>query len=414
MKNCRSCDCKDMIDVLSLGEQYLADFRTDNVRPPKHSLEMVVCPDCHLAQLKDTTPPDLMYNNSYGYESGINGIVRADLEEIATIGSKMVDLQDGDVVLDIGCNDGTLLSNYTKLGHKVWKVGVDPVPKFEEKALQHADVVGSTYFTADVYDGLAQFGRGDFRSKLITSISMFYDLDDPNAFVADVKKCLRPDGVWIIQQNYLGAMLTRTAYCNIVHEHLEYYSLLSLENLLARHDLDIFSVQQNTINGGSFRTFVCHRGARFAESSLFYLRGLEEKQKLHTLEPYQAFADNVNTQSEKLHDLIAQLNESGKSVYIYGASTRGNTLLQKSRLTKELLPFAVERNPDKWGKKIASLQIPIISEEEARNRKPDYMLVLPWFFFDEFKHREKDYVNGGGKFILPLPEVCIYPGLDNL
>jgi len=404
---CRSCQSVDVTDLLSLGDQYLSDFREDDQLPPKYPLDLVICNDCMLVQLKETTPSHELYTDSYGYESGINGIIRADLNDIVSeaIESYCKDEEtlDDKIVVDIGANDGTLLSNYSVNGFYPIKIGIDPIPKFRDKLKVHADYAHTDFFKKGIFESISP----DKKASIITSISMFYDLDDPNTFVSDIKDILADDGIWVVQQNYLGTMLSQTAYCNICHEHVEYYSLYSFEKLLNKFDLKVFKVGQSDINGGSFRAFICHKDTYVEDDSVQEMRDSEIAQGLDRIEVYKEFADRIESRANELHDLIEDLVEQGKTVYVYGASTRGNTLLQASRLNNNLLQYAVERNPGKWGKKIASLQIPIIKEEEAREHQPDYMLVLPWFFFSEFVQRETDYLENGGSFILPLPEVRI-------
>lgn len=391
--NCRSCDSKDLKDILSLGKQYLSDFvDMDQVeKPPQHSLDVVMCNDCTLLQLKETTPSSSLYNDHYGYRSGINQTMREHLAEIVREASKRVALNKGDVVVDIGANDGTLISNYTD---DFYRVGFEPVPKLAFECEKHASLVVNDFFGADEY-----FKQVKDKAKIITAISMFYDLHDPNSFVADLASILHSDGVLVIQQNYLVGMLQQKAFDNICHEHLEYYSLKSLEPLLNRHGLEVFEVQMNDLNGGSFRTYVRHM------DSVKKMRLMEHKLRLDDKNTYDQFAGEVESAISDLHEFIAGEVKKGKTVYVYGASTRGNTILQAADIDNTLVKYAVERNPGKWGKKIASLDIPIISEEQARKEKPDYGLILPWFFWEEMKIRYQDLIDEGVEFIIPLP-VC--------
>ena len=238
---------------------------------------------------------------------------------------------------------------------------------------------------------------------------MFYDLEDPNSFVSDIKRVLEQDGIWVIQQNYLVTMLENDSFDNIVHEHLEYYSLDTLNNLLKRHDLEIFDVEINDVNGGSIRTFIKHKNSeKFSVSNNVSKKLNNEKQLgLDGNEPYLQFAKRISKLKDQTISFIKKEVENGKKIYVYGASTRGNTLLQHYELDHKLINAAADRNPMKWGKKIVGSQIPIISEEQARKEKPDYFLVLPWYFIDEFKVREKEFLNNGGKFIVPLPSFKI-------
>jgi NDP-4-keto-2,6-dideoxyhexose 3-C-methyltransferase len=396
--NCRVCDRSPLSDILTLGDQYLSDFRDDDEKPPKFPLDLVLCERCKLLQFRVTTPHELLYTDHYGYRSGINNTVRADLEDIVSDVTSFVELGEGDYVIDIGANDGTLLSNYPP---GPTKVGYEPVTKLARMAEEHADQIFNQYFAPEPFESYGQ------QAKAITAISMFYDLERPNEFVDGLKRCLAPDGVVVIQQNYLGSMLERNAFDNICHEHVEYYSLASMEYLFRKHGLDIFSVEMKPMNGGSFRTHICHAGERPIDPSVERMRKAEGAQGLDRKETYEAFGERTRRLSRELHETVSGLVADGKSVYAYGASTRGNTILQAADLDGELISGALERNSEKYGKRIASTGIEIISEAEGRAREPDYLLVLPWFFKEEFLEREKAYLDSGGHFIFPLPELEI-------
>jgi hypothetical protein len=247
----------------------------------------------------------------------------------------------------------------------------------------------------------------DKKANIITAISCFYDMEEPNTFIEDIKKVMKDDGVFIIQQNYLVGMLQQCAFDNIVHEHLEYYSLLSLNNLLDRHGLEVFDLEERTLNGGSFRTYIAIKGKRKITKAVIKMGQNENKLKLNNKKIYLDFAKKIKNNKQKVLEFLTNENKKGKLIYLYGASTRGNTLLQYFEINNKLIKKAVERNSEKWGKIIASVDIPIISEEEARKDKPDYMLVLPWFFKDEFLKREKKFLENGGHFIFPLPNLEI-------
>lgn len=394
---CRSCVSNKLQGILTLGNQYLSDFVAGDEKPPRHPLDLVLCENCTLLQLKETTPAGEMYNDHYGYRSGINNTIREDLKSIVDSTKKLIHLQEQDAVVDIGSNDGQLLRYYPWY---VQKVGFDPVSKFAEYYKNDKTMIFvNDYFSANNYP-LTR------KPRIITAISCFYDLDDPNSFVKDLQELLAPDGILIIQQNYLVTMLENNAYDNVCHEHLEYYSLTSLEHLLNSHGLEVFNVEENTINGGSFRTFIRHM------NSVDKMRVREKKLKLENKFTYHLWGMNIEKQMKELNTFIAEEVGKGRKVYLYGASTRGNTLLQACGLDKTLITAAVERNPEKWGKKIASVGIPIISEEQARKEKPDYMLVGPWFFKNEFLKREEEYLKQGGKFIFPLPEFLVV-GYEN-
>ena len=392
VEQCRSCKSNQLTDIMSLGNQYLSEFSDDGQKPEQYPLELQLCGNCTLLQLKHTVPASSLYTENYGYKSGVNGTIRSDLKEISQKATEQVSLSPGDVVLDIGANDGTLLSNYPK---EIYRVAFEPIKKLTQECQEHADLVVNDFFNHKAW----QEKMGDKKAKIITVISCFYDLDDPNTFVEGLTKILDERGVLVIQQNYLGGMLAQNAFDNICHEHLEYYSLRSLEHLLNRHGLEVFDVEQNDINGGSFRTYVRHM------SRVDKMRLAERKLKLENEFTYMLFGMKVKHLGKKLHDFVVGEVEAGKKIYLYGASTRVQTLLQYCGLDSSLITAAVERNPEKFGKKIASVGIPIISEEQARAEKPDYFLVGPWFFKKEFLEREKEYLADGGHFIFALPEL---------
>lgn len=413
ISSCRVCGRDNLAPILSLGEHYVTNFveSTDD-ETPKVPLDLVLCDPraggCGLLQLKHTVPAELLYGEHYWYRSGINQTMRDELADIVAKSEQIAGLKTGDLALDIGCNDGTLLRAYKTPGLQL--VGMDPASNLIPFAKEGTTKIINDFFH---YSAFAK-EFGDEKAKVITAIAMFYDLDDPNTFVSDVVKCLAPNGLFIIQQNYLVGMLEQIAFDNIVHEHLEYYSLFSLENILRRYDLEIFDVESRDINGGSFRTYIRHIGAAVPQSAggqerVAAMREKEKKLGLDDKKIYEGFAGRVKSIGDRLYSFVKAEAEKGKTIYVYGASTRGNTTLQFAKLDYNLIKAAAERNPDKWGKKTVGTLIPIISEEQARAEKPDYFLILPWHFLKEFKQREAEFLKSGGKFIVPLPEFRIIP-----
>lgn len=395
---CRSCGSAQLKPVLQLGDQYLSDFRDDDVKPPKYPLNLLFCEDCWLAQLDTTVPRDLMYHDRYGFKSGVNGTIRRDLRDV--VHTALRHRPGANTWLDIASNDGTLLSYVPA---SIDRTGIDPVKKYCREAEAHADRIVNDYFNPGYFTGRK------IKFDVVTSVSMFYDLDDPNDFVAGVKSVLDDRGVWVVQQNYLLDTLRLNAVDNVCHEHVTYFGLLALQNLLDRHGLEVFHVSTSTVNGGSFRTLIGHKDVFRLDESVRSQRRIERSYQLDKAVSFGAFAKRVSWLMRDLSDTVRSINENGQTVYIYGASTRGGTLWQAAGLDVRDLPFAVERNPEKVGKKIASIGVPIISEDQARCDHPDYMLVSPWFFRDEFVAREADYLNRGGRFIFPLPQLEIVP-----
>ena len=401
IEKCRACYSEKLLGFLDLGKQRLSDFREDSKKPPKWPLEAVMCDDCKLVQLRHSVPQPEMYHDRYGFKSGVSDSIKADLKDIVSDGLGFV--KKPSRWLDIASNDGTLLSYVPS---DAYRVGVDPVGFLCEEAEQHADRIINDYFssvrlTEYMDDGSARYDKFD----VITSISCFYDMPDPARFVLDVKAHLGRGGIWIIQQNYLLTTLNLGAIDNFCHEHLQYYTLLSLENLLKKYDLEVVDVKTTMVNGGSIRTAVAHCGAFPVNNSVKEARKVEEVAGLERLEPYEKFAGLAVQKLDELGELVKGLKSEGNSIAILAASTRGATIWQAADLDAGTVDYAVERNPAKVGKEFSAIGVPIISEEEARKRKPDYMIIGPWFFADEIIKREEDYVKAGGRLILPLPNV---------
>lgn len=396
---CRSCK-GEIKEFLDLGVQYTSDFRTDNSDTPAYPIVAVKCEDCHLVQLRDTTPSHEMYHDNYGFKSGVSNSIKDDLKDNVENALEFVPKPDN--WLDIASNDGTLLSYVPK---NVYKVGVDPITKYCKLAEEHADYIVNDFFKAE----LLQESKFD----VITSISCFYDMDDPNKFVNDVAKVLAKNGVWIVQQNYLLPTMELNAVDNFCHEHLEYYTLLSLEPLLERHGLEVIDLSTSMVNGGSLRTIIAHKGRRTVQDSVEKQRTIELDMELHTWTPYERFATDVWKNLRELKLFVADAKKIGKTVAILAASTRGATIWQAAGIGEDDVLFAVERNPEKVGKFFNAIHVPIVSEEEARERKPDVLIIGPWFFSSEVLKREMEYLKQGGSIIIPLPKLEVVT-IDNV
>jgi hypothetical protein len=399
--------------VLDLGAQCISGaFAEPGGRKPVQRaipLELVRCDmtrdqdACGLVQIRHTVAAPILYE-SYWYRSGVNRTMTENLHGIARAAEELSGLEAGDLVLDIGCNDGTLFDGYRSREARF--LGFDPSDVTRYAIGKGYDVV------RDFFSASALRSRyPEQRAKVITSIAMFYDLEEPADFVRDVAESLHEDGLWVMELHYLPSMLQLNAFDVIVHEHLEYYSLAVLERLLGDARLEAVAGELNDVNGGSIRLFVTHEGrgkstaARAAR--LEELRVREFEMALDSPAPYEEFARNVERVRRELKGLCESIVAEGKTIHVYGASTKGNTILQYVGLDRRLIPYAADRNPDKWGSETIRTGIPIISEEESRAMEPDYYLVLPWHFLDEFIEREGDYLAGGGRFIVPLPEVSV-------
>jgi NDP-4-keto-2,6-dideoxyhexose 3-C-methyltransferase len=399
--------------MLDLGDQCIAGAFADpgGTDPVKRAipLELVRCDmtadqdACGLIQTRHTVPGSILYR-SYWYRSGVNRTMTQNLHEIAQEAEALVGLEAGDLVVDIGCNDGTLLDGYRS--EQLKQLGFDPSDVARYAIEKGYDVV------RDFFSGRRLAERyPDQKAKVITSIAMFYDLEDPGAFARDVAARLAEDGVWVMELHYLPMMLERNAFDAIVHEHLEYYSLAVLERLFAAAGLEAIAACVNDVNGGSIRLMIGHRGRRDPlpehRQALQDLRLHEFEMALDASAPYERFAAGSEAVRDDLAKLCRQLKAEGKTIHVYGASTKGNTILQYAELDHTVISHAADRNEDKWGSRTIRTEIPIISEEESRAMEPDYYLILPWHFLDEFLEREAAFFERGGHFIVPLPEVRV-------
>ena len=405
---CRSCGTiLPKENLLSLGVQHIVDFLVDGEEGRGQApLELVLCSACQLLQLRHTVNADILYRK-FWYRSGINEQMRSALRDIVVQAENRVHLKAGDYVCDIGSNDGTMLSYYDK---DIRKVGFEPATELGIEASQK--VKGK--FVLDYFNAAAALkASGDKKYKVVTAIAMFYDLEHPAQFVKDIREVLHDDGLFIVQMNYLPLMMQILSFDNIGHEHLCYYSLTALKGLFDQFGLKIVEVDLNGVNGGSIRIYA-RKALKEKDWQLDpEVDVLLEEEKQHlTPTTYKAFAERVQTQGRQLKEFLYNLKEKGKTVYVYGASTRGSTLLQtimEGSDAREVLAGAAERDPNKWGRKMAGLNLVIVPEDTAR-RVADFMLILCYHFWESISKRERDWMMKGGKFILPVP----YPRVVSL
>ena len=410
-KTCRVCNSSTLNKVIDLGEQYLQGsfIKPDKKMPPdqRFPTSLVHCNPtknnnaCGLLQMEHTVPPEVLYS-VYWYRSGTNNTMRKHLQSIAHEGTLIIRKSKA-LVLDIGCNDGTLLNSYPK---EFQKFGIDPSDIAQE-------VKGDITVIQDIFpsDKLIQKLNGR-KFDVITSIAMFYDLENPIEFTKNIKNILAPNGLWIFEMSYMPTMLEMNSYDTICHEHLEYYSLSVIEYILKQAGMRIYNTSLNSINGGSIRCYATHSSNFIYDKDEFSnnIKVLIQKEKnleLDTDKPYKIFQDHVNIHKTGLNSLLRKLKNEGKKIHIYGASTKGNTILQWCEIDNKIIDVAAERNPDKYGAHTLGTNIPIVSEAESRAMNPDYYLVLPWHFKEEFIEREKETLDKGIGLIFPLPEIEI-------
>lgn len=409
---CRVCGSSQLISRLSLGEQYVSDFLepecheigNENGDLVKCPIELVQCQHCSLVQLRHTARQDFLYTRHYWYKSGTTETMKLALKNVVDAACRAVKLQFNDIVLDIGSNDGTLLRQYES--NRIRRVGVEPATNLALEGCKGLD-----YFINDFWSYQKYCEYLSKPAKIITAIGMFYDLENPNQFIADVASALAIDGVFIAQLMCLGNMLNTNDIGNLTHEHLEYYSLESLEYLLGQHKLEIYDVETNSVNGESYRFFIRHVGSEVkSDSPKAAARRIHDirlqEARYNNSQYWQTFQAAVEENKRKVVAFIEKVVSEGKQVWVYGASTKGNVILQYYGLDNRLITGAADKSEEKWGKVAVGSNIAIYSSEWAR-QFADYFLVLPYAFFNEFHKNETEWLAKGGKFVVPLPEMRV-------
>lgn len=404
ISRCRISGSTNLINVLSLGEQYLTGvFPTSKEQVvTKGPVDMVWCPDSGLVQMKQSYSLDEMYGDNYGYRSGLNQSMVNHLQNKVNYLLRKVQTKPGDIILDIGSNDATSLKCYPP---ELRRIGIDPTGK-----------KFASFYTDDISLVPDFFNAANYRkifpaeqATIVTSIAMFYDLEDPVQFASDIESVLADNGIWHFEQSYLPSMLRTNSYDTICQEHLEYYSLIAVKYILEKAGLRIIDIELNDINGGSFAVTAAKKNSSHRSNDAVISWMLEEEMKmgLHTEAPYRAFAERVAAHRESLIALLDRLKNDGKRIIGYGASTKGNVLLQYCGIGTQYLDCIAEVNEQKFGSYTPGTLIPIVSEAEAKALQPDYLFVLPWHFRNNILGREKEYRAAGGKFIFPLPFIEI-------
>jgi hypothetical protein len=378
-RKCRICD-GEIIQIADLGEIHINDFPTDpNYSPGKAPLILDQCQSCTLVQLRHTIDPKILYGEHYWYQSGINPKLKQNLLDIADIANKHSTA--GDIVLDIGANDGTLLSGVET---SRWRVGCEPAPNLLDKLLSHCEQAIPAMWHHKYLNGS--------KAKVITAIGMFYDMDNPNEFINSVKHSLHHDGIFIAQLMTLAPMLRMRDLGNICHEHLEYYTYPSLVELYERNGLEIFHIEENDIQGGSYQIWARHLS----------VGSIEYTEDVSTLAD---FFKQIEQTGKKLRAVLKDFTDHGQQCYVYGASTKGNTMLQIWGL-HDIFAGAAEIHPDKFGRYTVGTGIPIVPEDQAREAA-DVFFVPNFGFRELFIQKERDWLDNGGKMVFAMPEVDV-------
>ena len=404
IKNCSICNSQTFEDLFTLGKlAFTGKFaKQNNFRIPNAPLNLVMCKKCKLVQLDSNFNPRYLYSEDYGYRTGINKTMTNHVKEIVIAANKIVKLKKNDKVLDIASNDATLLSYYKK---NLIRVGIDPLNNKYKNFYKNIDFKISEFFS---YHALKK-KKINFKFKVISALSMFYDLKNPGLFLKNVKKSLDIDGIFILEHADLLSIVKNCLFDTICHEHLEYYSSKIIISLMEKNSLRVFDIRSNDINGGSMCYFICHHAAKFKSNKkkIEEILKVEKKFKLENKKTFKNFFLRINDVGKKLNNLINSINFKKQKIHGYGASTKGNVLLQYFKISNKSIEFVSDRNPLKIGLYTPGTKIKIISEENSRKMMPDYYLVLPWHFKNEILKREKKMRLNGTKFIFPLPNLKV-------
>ena len=414
LKKCKVCGNTNLIKVLSLQEQYLSPTfvktnKNNKLAEIRSPLTLVLCDktknekNCGLLQLLEITEPDLLYKQ-YFYRSATNDTMKIDLKNLVNQALDIAKPNKNDIIIDIGSNDCTLLNFYKD---KYNLIGFEPAQNIKYIDEGNNITVINNYFNSREFKQ-----KYKNKAKIITSCAMFYDLEDPRAFVKDIEEILEDDGIWCCQISYLASMIKYNNFYDICHEHLSYYSLETFEHLVNQFNLKCFYAETNEVNGGSIRLYMCKKNSNKYKEKKFFnkLNSIKEEEKKFKLTDPQTFLNFAKTISElkdKTVKFVDNILNSNKKILALGASTKGNIILQHFGLTKKQIPYISERNPEKVGLKCLGSDIELISEQKARDINPDAFIVLPWNFKKEVVNREKNYLENGGKlmFVMPYPHV---------
>mgnify|MGYP006107356505 FL=1 len=405
VKNCRCCNKNALKNFFDFGKMNLStEFPIINAKKSKKiPMNVKICNNCKLIQLQHNYDLNQLYNKDYGYKSGVNLTMNQHLESITKDVEKIIKFKKKDIVLDIASNDGTLLKKYKN--KYLVRFGIDPtISKFKldypKTYLKHAGFFSKNVFTKKTE------GK---KAKVITSVAVFYDIPEPNIFTENISKILDKDGLWVLEQSYFVSLLKNNAYDSLCHEHLTYFIFSQLETILKKNNLKVFNIILNQMNGGSIRFFICHEKSQFKINNI-NIDKIKKVERIYLKKINNNLKNFVNTIKKsrvELKKLIKKIISKNKRVHLYGASTKGNIILQFCNISKNIIPYAADRNKDKWNRMTPGSNIPIISEENSRKINPDYYLVMPWHFKKEIIKREKFFLKNGGKLIFPLPKLHI-------
>ncbi len=400
---CRNCKKKKFFHLFSLGNLYYTGlFKIKKANIPKDKITLVMCKSCKLVQLNKSFNPKIMYDHNYGYRTGINKTMSMHVRNVVKKLSYRTNISKGDLALDIASNDGTLLNNYPK---NIITCGVDPILNKYKKFYSKVKFKVPEFFNLKYFLKKKLYNK----FKIITALSVFYDLKNPNKFLSDIKELLSFDGIFYVEFADLYSIIKNNMFDTICHEHMEYYSFNVINNMVKKNHLKIIDLDINEINGGSIGVYVTHKHSKFTvnNKNINILIKLEKKSKLNLKKTFNIFFKNINSLKIRLMKTLMEIKKKGKSIHGYGASTKGNVLLQYFKIDNKIIDYISDRNPKKNNLYTPGTKIQIINESKSRNLRPDYYLVLPWHFKKEILSRERKIRLKGTKFIFPLPDITV-------
>ena len=402
LKKCRICKKTKLKTLFSLGKlSFTGKFPSINQQIKKEPITLIICKNCELVQLGHNFDLKYLYGPDYGYRTGINKTMLNHVKHVVNYLSKKTKIKKNDFVLDIASNDGSLLNFYNK---NIKTFGIDPIlEKYKENYKKINHKIGDFFSAKQIKKTTKK------KFKIITALSVFYDAADPNKFVKDVKELLSNDGIFLLEFADLASIIKNKMFDTICHEHLEYYSSKVILNLCKKYNLRVFDIKKNDINGSSNQYYICHKKSKYKDNHKIIKKVLENEEKLNLSneKTYKKFIKSINISKNKLNKFLKKNIKLGKKIHGYGASTKGNVLLQYYNINNKIINYIAERNKNKYNLFTPGTNIKIISETLSRFYKPDYYLVLPWHFRNEILIREKEIRKKGTKFIFPLPKLQI-------
>lgn len=400
MLECRACQRKTLNLFLSLGQMPLVNrfiepeaLSCDEKRYP---LDVAFCHNCGMVQLADVVPPTEMFSD-YLYFTGASEPMRQHFLSMVTEILESVGASEGDLVVDVGSNDGTLLSQYPGW---VRRLGIEPSSNLAQEAERHGITTMCDFLNVAAANRAVEL-HGN--ATIVTATNVFAHVDDIRGFLDAAQVLLGGSGALVIEVPYLLDMLTNVEFDTIYHEHLSYFAVRPLLGVFESQGFEVTSVKRIPVHGGSLRIYV--RPSRNPQHSPIAKEfvSAELEAGLGTNAPYRRFATNVAAIRSRLCELVISLKDSGEAVAAYGAPAKGNTLLNYCGITADMIDYVTDTTPAKQGRYTPGTRIPVVHPSALVERTPDYALLLAWNYKDSILKKETEYRKNGGKFIVPIP-----------